>query len=70
MLMISRSSDSSIEAPPSILPPQKYCDITGLEVSISLEEMSAGVMLISLRYRAHTRIPQVGCDITTKVSMK
>lgn len=25
-------SDSSIEAPPSVLPPRKYCDITGLEV--------------------------------------
>lgn len=25
-------ADSSIEAPPSVLPPRKYCDITGLEV--------------------------------------
>ena len=24
--------DSSIEAPPSILPQKRYCDITGLEV--------------------------------------
>ncbi len=24
-------ADSSIEAPPSIMPPQHYCDITGLE---------------------------------------
>lgn len=34
--LIHRASDSSIEAPPSILPPSKYCDITGLHVSFSL----------------------------------
>lgn len=28
------STDSSIEAPPSVLPPRKYCDITGLEVRL------------------------------------
>ncbi|TEB18709.1 hypothetical protein FA13DRAFT_1745325, partial [Coprinellus micaceus] len=27
----SRVSDSSIEAPPSVLPQRHYCDITGLE---------------------------------------
>ena len=25
-------ADTSIEAPPSLLPPRHYCDITGLEV--------------------------------------
>ena len=28
-----RIADSSIEAPPSVLPQRRYCDITGLEVS-------------------------------------
>lgn len=28
--------DSSIEAPPSVLPQRRYCDITGLEVSREL----------------------------------
>lgn len=28
--------DSSIEAPPSVLPQRHYCDITGLEVSRSI----------------------------------
>ena len=28
--------DTSIEAPPSILPPKRYCDITGLEVSLTM----------------------------------
>lgn len=28
--------DASIEAPPSVLPQRRYCDITGLEVNISL----------------------------------
>ena len=27
-----RAVDASIEAPPSVLPQRKYCDITGLEV--------------------------------------
>ena len=29
---LTSSVDSSIEAPPSLLPPGRYCDITGLEV--------------------------------------
>ena len=29
------TTDTSIEAPPSVLPPRHYCDITGLEVSLS-----------------------------------
>ena len=28
-------SDTSIEAPPSLLPPRHYCDITGLEVRVA-----------------------------------
>jgi len=27
-------SDTSIEAPPSLLPPRHYCDITGLHVRL------------------------------------
>jgi hypothetical protein len=34
LIIIIILSDTSIEAPPSLLPPKKYCDITGLEVSI------------------------------------
>lgn len=30
--LLDAMPDSSIEAPPSILPQKKYCDITGLEV--------------------------------------
>jgi hypothetical protein len=30
--VLSFALDTSIEAPPSILPPKRYCDITGLEV--------------------------------------
>jgi hypothetical protein len=30
----SRRVDSSVEAPPSLLPPKKYCDVTGLEVRL------------------------------------
>ena len=29
--LAKRHVDSSIEAPPSVLPQRKYCDITGLE---------------------------------------
>jgi hypothetical protein len=28
-------TDTSIEAPPSLLPPRHYCDITGLEVRVA-----------------------------------
>lgn len=31
-----RDTDTSIEAPPSLLPARKYCDITGLEARILL----------------------------------
>ncbi len=30
--MFIRVPDASIEAPPSVLPQRRYCDITGLEV--------------------------------------
>jgi INO80 complex subunit C len=30
----SAGPDMIIEAPPSVIPPKKYCDITGLEVSL------------------------------------
>lgn len=29
------AADTSIEAPPSLLPPRHYCDITGLDVGLS-----------------------------------
>ena len=32
--LLNLCADSSIEAPPSVLPQRKYCDITGLEVGI------------------------------------
>lgn len=34
-------ADTSIEAPPSVLPQKRYCDITGLEASIVLVKVSA-----------------------------
>ena len=33
---VDDGTDTSIEAPPSLLPARKYCDITGLEARILL----------------------------------
>jgi len=59
-------ADTSIEAPPSVLPQSRYCDITGLEVIDTL--------LMQLKYpdalcRHHTRIQQPAYVITTRACM-
>ena len=62
----SLDADTSIEAPPSILPQSRYCDITGLEVIDTL--------LLQLKYpdalsRHHTQIQQPAYVTTTRACM-
>jgi hypothetical protein len=55
--------DTSIEAPPSLLPARKYCDITGLEVCILSARTFDSLSEVS---RHTTPILQLGCVITTR----
>ena len=50
-------SDTSIEAPPSLLPARKYCDITGLEVHIS---PVCGLSPYLIKVKAHYTDPATG----------
>lgn len=61
------SSDTSIEAPPSILPQKRYCDITGLEVIILIEQSFLRIVN-SYADRLHTPTLQRVCGTTTKAS--
>lgn len=47
--------DATVEAPPSILPQKKYCDITGLEVGFSVLPPISGVgRRLGLRQGRHS----------------
>lgn len=55
--------DLSIEAPPSVLPQRRYCDITGLEV----RESSQWQIMVSVGLPRHlTRIQSPGYGFTTR----
>lgn len=47
-----RSSDATIEAPPSLQPAKKYCDVTGLEVRLLFQSVSLAPRLTFARTKA------------------
>jgi len=58
--------DLSIEAPPSVLPQRRYCDITGLEVR---ETSEIAVRCLHDLYRHRTRIQLLVFAFTIRVFM-
>lgn len=64
------TSDSSIEAPPSVLPQRRYCDITGLEVyTPPSQHTSITSPDDTLLRRVPIQTPRRDFDITTKAYM-
>jgi len=62
----SLDADTSIEAPPSVLPQSRYCDITGLEV---IDTLLVQLKCPDALCRHHTQIQQPAYVIMTRACM-
>jgi hypothetical protein len=56
-------SDASVEAPPSILPQKKYCDVTGLEVHLSFRRSLVQQLTFS-SLQGQVRGPQINASLS------